>query len=102
MGRPRKYTSAAEKQHAYRDRPTRAQPPAPSISRPRRKTRPERLLAIKAELRDLADGYQHWLDAMPENQSETELAEGLKAIVEQLKSLADEVGDLDPPRGSGR
>ena len=103
MGRPRKYASAAEKQRAYRQRQRSSnRPPVQVSTRPRRKSRPERLRAIEDELRDLADGYQHWLEAMPPNQSGSELAETLATIAEQLETMADEVGDLDPPRGFGR
>lgn len=103
MGRPRKYSSPAEKQRAFRERQrTCNHPPVPDSARPRQKSRPERLRGIEDELRDLAAGYQHWLEAMPANQSGTDLAERLEAIAEQLEILADEVGDLDPPRGFGR
>jgi len=103
MGRPRKYSSAAEKQHAYRERRRGDNhPPVPVSVRPRQKSRPARLQAIEAELRDLATGYQHWLETMPANLSDTDLAERLEAIAQQLETLADEVGDLDPPRGFGR
>lgn len=105
MGRPKKYASAAEKQRAYRQRQrssNRPPAPVPVSVRPRRKSRPERLRAIEDELRDLAAGYQHWLETLPANLSDTELADRLGAIAEQLETLADEVGELDPPRGFGR
>lgn len=103
MGRPKKYASAAEKQRAYRQRQRSGnRPPVPVSARPSRKSRPERLRAIEDELRDLAAGYRNWLEAMPANLSDTELADRLGAIGEQLETLADEVGELDPPRGFGR
>lgn len=103
MGRPKKYSSGAERQRAYRERQrSRNHPPVPVSARPRRRSRPERLRAIEEELRNLAAGYQHWLESMPENLSGTELADRLAAIAEQLGTLADEVGYLDPPRGFGR
>lgn len=103
MGRPKKYSSAAEKQHAYRERQrTSSHPPPPLSARPRLRSRPERLRVIEGELRDLAAGYQHWREALPDNQSGTELADRLEAVVEKLETMADEVGDLDPPRGFGR
>lgn len=103
MGRPKKYSSAAERQRAYRERQRNCNhPPVPVTARPRRRSRPERLRAVEDELRDLAAGYQHWLESMPTNLSDTELADRLTAIAEQLETLADEVGYLDPPRGFGR
>lgn len=103
MGRPRKYSSAADKQRAYRGRQRNSNHPlAPVSARPRQRSRPERLRAIEDELRDLAAGYQHWLEAMPANLSDSELAERLALLAEQLETMADEVGDLDPPRGFGR
>lgn len=103
MGRPQKYSSAAEKQRAYRERQRNTNhPPVPVPARPRHRSRTERLRTIEDELRDLATGYQNWLEAMPVNLSDTELADRLAAIAEQLETIADEVGDLDPPRGFGR
>lgn len=103
MGRPRKHSSPAEKQRAYRERQrTGNHPPVQVSARPRQKSRPERLRGIEDEFRNLAAGYQHWLEAMPANLSDSELAERLATIAEQLETMADEVGDLDPPRGFGR
>lgn len=102
MGRPRKYESAAEKQAAYRDRLADNQALARRIKRPPRKSRPERLAAVSDELRELAEGYQHWLDSLPENLSSSDMAEDLEQVIGQLEALAGEVDSLDPPRGFGR
>ncbi|MBI4318748.1 MAG: hypothetical protein HY675_09680 [Chloroflexi bacterium] len=102
MGRPRKYESAAEKQAAYRDRLADNQFLARRIKRPPRKSRPERLAAVSDELRELARGYQHWLDTLPDNLSSSDLAEQLEQVIEQLEGLAADVDSIDPPRGFGR
>lgn len=94
------YTNAAQKQKAYRDR-LRAQgqvlaPPRPKA--PKALSRPARLVAIEAELRELASEYGTWLDTLPTNLAESQLAEQLSAIMEGLETIADEVGELEPPR----
>ena len=99
MPQPKKYSSAAEKQQAYRDRQLAAKV---TKKPPRVKTRPARLAAVEDELRSLAEGYRDWLEAMPTNQAETQLAEDLKEISEKLDAMADEVNSLEPPRGFGR
>ena len=100
MARPRLHVSDAARQQAYRQRQHTA--PMPMVKRPRRLTRPVRLASVETELRALAAEYQHWLDALPDNQADSELAEQLQAVAEQLESLANDVGDLDVPRGFGQ
>jgi hypothetical protein len=103
MGRARKYLSTAEKQRAYRERRRAGKLPSPPNRRPpRQRSRPERLSAVEDELRDLAEGYRHWLESLPQGISASQIAEDLQAITERLEELADEVGTLDPPRGFGR
>lgn len=94
------YKNAAEKQRAYRDR-LRAQglvlaPPRPGTPKPL--SRPARLAAIEAALRELATEYGSWLGALPTNLAESQLAEQLSEIAESLDAIADEVGALEPPR----
>lgn len=103
MGRSRKYTSAAEKQRAYRDRqlPVTQTHALPSL-KPKRFSRPARLTLVEVELRNLAEEYRAWLDAMPENLASSQLAEELAQFAEHLEQLADEVIALEPPRGFGR
>ena len=99
----KQYQSAAEKQRAYRDRKRAGTlPPKPPRATPRPKSRPQRLAAVEAELRDLSDGYRHWFDGLPENLAGSQLAADLEQIVDQLENLADEVAAMEPPRGFGR
>jgi len=96
----RMYASAAEKQKAYRDR-LRAGGlvlAAPRQAEPKRPSRPARLAAIEAALRELAVEYSTWLEAMPGNLAESPLAEQLSEMTESLDAIADEVSELDPPR----
>ncbi len=102
MGRPRKYSSPAQRQQAYRARQQADHQAPPPRRLPKPRSRAVRLLAGEDELRDLAEGYLTWRDAMPENLSTSQLADDLEQLVEQLENLADEVGALDPPRGFGR
>jgi hypothetical protein len=94
------YNNAAEKQKAYRDR-LRAQGLVMAPTRPRAPklpSRPARLAAIEAALRELATEYGDWLAALPTNLAESQLAEQLTAITEGLDTIANEVGELEPPR----
>lgn len=100
MARSRLHASDAARQQAYRQRQQTA--PVPLVKRPRRQTRPVRVASVEAELRSLAAEYQHWLDALPDNQADSEFAAQLQTMVEQLEDLADGVGQLDVPRGFGR
>ena len=100
MARVRLYASNADRQDAYR----RRQQAAPRVGRggPRRPSRPQRLAVVETELRSLAAGYQHWCEALPENQADSELAEQLQTLADQLEAMADELQALDIPRGFGR
>ena len=103
MGRPKKYTSAAEKQRAYRDRQLSiSQTPANTLPKLNRRSRPARLSTIEVELRNLTEEYRAWLEAMPENLASSRLAEDLAQFADQLEQLADEISALEPPRGFGR
>jgi len=102
MARPKRYASAAEKQRAYRERRLDPQATAPLPPKPKRRSHSSRLVAVELELRDLADAYRNWRDTMPENMGDSQLAEDLEEVTEQLDNLADEVNALEPPRGFGR
>ena len=104
MSRPRLHPSRAEKQRAYRKRlQGRSLESLPSpMKPPRRSSRPERLAAVVEELRDLSEGYRGWREALPVNLSSSQLAGELEEFAEKLDDLADEIADLDPPRGFGR
>ena len=104
MPRLRQYANKAEKQKAYRLRLQQDRPPPRPLAPPKikRLSRPRRLEALAQELRILAEEYTHWHEALPSNQEESELAEQLQQIVEQLETMADDIDALDIPRGFGR
>jgi hypothetical protein len=52
-----------------------------------------------AGLTDLREEYAAWLDALPANQRDSAMAEGLRAIVDLDLS---ELQAIEPPRGFGR
>jgi hypothetical protein len=68
----------------------------------RKPSRPVRLTRVIDEIRDLAAGYQDWLDSMPGNQAGTELADRLRETIEQLEEAGDHLELVEPPRGFGR
>jgi len=102
----KQYANAAERQRAHRQRVKErlaglqpvVLPPRP----PRKLARPKRLAVVEAELQSLLKEYEAWLDAMPDNLSESELAEQLQETIDQLQEALDTVASIDPPRGFGR
>ena len=62
-----------------------------------RLSRPARIHDLEAATRELADEYQGWLDALPENLAETEIAGELSATIEQLEEIAEGFAAIDPP-----
>jgi hypothetical protein len=52
-----------------------------------------------AELRDLQDEYQAWLEALPQNMEDSATAEALRTICDLDLS---ELESIVPPRGFGR
>ena len=62
-----------------------------------RLSRPARIQDLEAATRELATEYQAWLDALPDNQAESEMAEHLAQTIEQLEEIADALADIDPP-----
>jgi hypothetical protein len=102
----KKYANAAERQRAHRQR-VKARlagalpvvlPPKP----PRKLARPKRLAVVEAELQALMEEYETWLEAMPDNLSESDLAGQLQQTIDQLQEALDAVTAIDPPRGFGR
>lgn len=96
---PRTYENNAERQRAYRarNRADAAQRPVATAKAPRR-TRPARLALIVQAIRDLADEYQGWVNAIPENLQGGPLAESIETTIEQLKEAADGLDTIDTPR----
>ena len=68
-----------------------------------RLSRPARIHDLEAATRELADEHQGWLDAMPENLAEAEIAGELLATIEQLEEIAEGFAILagDPLRSRG-
>jgi urease accessory protein UreF len=70
-----------------------------SASRPDRRSRIRRWNDTVAAAAELQAEYAGWLDALPDNQQDSPLAEALRAIVELDLS---ELQAVEPPRGFGR
>ena len=91
--------TGAERQARYRA--TRANgAPVLRIRRPAdRRSRIQRWNDTIAAAVDLQAEYAEWLNALPDNQQDSALAEALRAIVEFDLS---ELQAIEPPRGFGR
>lgn len=94
----------AERQRAHRQRvkDRLAGLPPPVVTAPKKPppklTRPKQLeVAIKL-VRDLQDGYESWLDALPANLADSERAEQLQETIDHLTAALDELEAIDPPR----
>jgi len=102
----KQYANAAERQRAHRQR-VQARlagllPVTPPPKPPRKLTRPKRLALMEGELQALSQEYEAWLNAMPDNLRESELAVQLQETIDQLQEALDAVTSIDPPRGFGR
>ena len=64
-----------------------------------RRSRVQRWRDVVAELQELQDEYQTWLDALPQNMEDSATAEALRAICDLDLS---ELQSIVPPRGFGR
>ena len=64
-----------------------------------RRSRLQRWRDVVAELQDLQDEYQAWLDALPQNMADSATAEALRTICDLVLS---ELEGIVPPRGFGR
>ena len=64
-----------------------------------RRSRLQRWRDVVAELQDLQDEYQAWLDALPQNMADSATAETLCTICDLDLS---ELEGIVPPRGFGR
>lgn len=107
MGRKRKYSHAAERLKAFRERAKLgATSPAPSAAAPKRKakvlSRPARLAAVENELQALADELQSWRDNLPDSLQDSSLASKLDEAIEGLTELASAAAEIDLPKGFGR
>jgi hypothetical protein len=106
MGRKRKYSNAAERLKAFRERAKLGAVSAPSEAGPKRKakvlSRPARLAAVESELQALADELQAWRDNLPESLQESSLASKLDEAIEGLTDLVSGAANIDLPKGFGR
>ena len=103
MARQRMYSSNAHRQQQYRER-LKTQHVAvtniPAVARKR--SRPQRLRKTLEELEQLIGEYQQWVNALPENLSQGDLAEQLQETIEQLEEAVSLLGAISLPRGFGR
>ena len=91
--------TGAERQARYRTMHTNGAPVI-RIRRPTdRRSRIRRWSDAVAALTDLQTEYATWLEALPDNQRDSAVAEALQAIVELDFS---ELQAIEPPRGFGR
>ena len=101
----RKYANDAERQRAHRARVKErlaGLPSPPPPKRSRKTTRPQRIDRIAEELLALIDEYRHWLDSLPENLAQGEMAERLQETIGHLEAALEAVETVDPPLGFGR
>ena len=66
-----------------------------------RLSRPARIADLGAAARELADDYQRWLDALPENLAEAGMGDDLSTAIEQLEEIAEALAAIEPPRVGG-
>ena len=91
--------TAAERQARYRAAHANGAPVI-RIRRPAdRRSRIQRWNDTIAAAVDIQAEYAEWLDALPENQRDSALADALRVIVEFDLS---ELQAIEPPRGFGR
>lgn len=103
LGRQRIYSSAAERQQAFRDRAkANALRARPGQAKFRKSSRPQRLAALCAEAQALLEEYEDWLERIPESLQNTSQASALAEAVEALTTVTELLGDLVVPRGFGR
>ena len=92
--------TGAERQARYRTMHADGGAPVVRIRRPAdRRGRIQRWNDTIATAVDLQAEYAAWLEALPDNQQDSALAEALRAIVEFDLS---ELQAIEPPRGFGR
>jgi hypothetical protein len=89
----------AERQSRYRAKQAAGTPTFRYRKPIDRRSRVQRWCDAVAELQDLQDDYQAWLDALPQNMEDNATAEALRAICDLDLS---ELQSIVPPRGFGR
>jgi hypothetical protein len=91
--------TAAERQARYRAARAGGAPVVRTRRPTDRRSRIKRWNDTVAAAVELQAEYAGWLDALPDNQQDSALAEALRAIVELDLS---ELQAVEPPRGFGR
>lgn len=66
-----------------------------------RLSRPARIADLEAAAMELAEEYQRWLDALPENLADGEMGAHLTETIEQLEEIAEALAAISPPRVGG-
>ena len=89
----------AERQARYRAKQAAGTPTLRYRKPIDRRSRVQRWCDAVAELQDLQDEYQAWLDALPQNIADSATAEALRAICDLDLS---ELESIVPPRGFSR
>ena len=106
MGRKRKYSSAAERQKAYRIRKGEQQEAVQPATKPTAKqrplSRPKRLALVVNEVQALLCEYEDWRDSLPPSLAESEQYEEIEETVDLLIQAAEPLGMIQPPLGFGR
>lgn len=104
MGRHRLYASAADRQAAYRIRTAAQGETAPQmLKKPRRPpSKPTRLATLQRTTEDLQHEYEAWLESLPENLQDGDMAGRLTETIEQLEAVVGLLSEITPPRGFGR
>lgn len=104
MGRKRIHTTAAERQKSYRARVSnQASTPHPAVPRkPKKVSRPARLVALETGIRTLLEEYEDWLSQIPETLEATAQVALLTEAIEKLTDAAELLAEITPPRGFGR
>lgn len=105
MSREKIYPSDAHRQQAYRQRvqdKLAGMAPIARERRPKKLTKPQRLKTAVDDLESLTAEYEYWLEALPENLSDSEMAAQLQETVEQLQEAVSMLDAIDLPRGFGR
>lgn len=102
MGRAKIYTSAAERQRAYRSRLAKPKVTPPPKKKGRPLSRPARLAKIERELRTLASEYESWMENLPESLCDSSLASALEETILNLTEAADTLTEIQLPLGFGR
>lgn len=73
-------------------------PPRSPRTASKGRSRPARIRDLEAAVRELVAEYENWLNALPANLAESELAEQLAEVIEQLTDIADGLDAIEPPR----